>query len=86
MCILTNYQESALPKLSSLCLIKSVQIRVILRHFLVKNGECASYRVDGIMRRVYPLNLLGECIVKVQFIVPHQECVNPCFTPPFLWQ
>ncbi len=58
----------------------------ILSHFLGYNQECAPYKVDGIMRSVHPVNLSGECIVKVEFTVPCQECVNPGLTQTLFWE
>ncbi len=54
----------------------------ILGHFLGNDEDCASYKVDEIMRSDHSLNSSGECIVKVEFTVPCQECVIPGSTQP----
>ncbi len=64
------HQESVLSKLSSLC--------------LADNQECASYKVDGIMRSVHPVHLSGECIKNAEVFVHWQECVNHVYTQPRL--
>ena len=55
---------------------------VIVSHCLGNNEECASYKVNGIMRSVHPVNLSGECIAKVEVFVPCQECVNAGYAQP----
>ncbi len=58
----------------------------ILSHFLGNNEECASYKVDGIMRSVHPVNSSAECIVNVEFTVPCQGCVIPGSSQPLSWE
>ncbi len=55
---------------------------VMLSHCLGNNEECASYKVNGMMRSVHPVNWSVEWIVKVETFVNAQECVSPDYTEP----
>ncbi len=46
----------------------------ILSQFHGNNEECASCKVNGIMRSVYPVNLSRESIIKDGVFVHWQEC------------
>ncbi len=58
----------------------------ILSHFLVNYEVCASYKVDGIMWSVHPVNLPGECMMKVEVFLHWQEHVNHVYTQPLPWE
>ncbi len=57
----------------------------ILSHFLGNNQDRASYKVDGIMRSVHPVNSSGECIMNFEVFVYWQECINHVYTQPLPW-
>ena len=53
-----------------------MQILVIFSQCPGNNEECAIYKVHGIMWSVHPVNLPGECIMKVEIFVHWLECVK----------